>query len=304
MWMLEQYGINHRVVVAARLPGSGGEVRRHPAARGHDAAADRRRPRSEAERSGRVGLGRGRRRAGLAGAARVRAERRHAAGDRHGRRDRARSAGSADRARAAGWRRTRRAGACGRRAGRQPRQRAARRVQQSRAAHAGAARSRRGAVESLLLSGIAADERVRSESPGRVGHAGVVADLLRVRSGVPAAAVVRHRDRGRRPLSARRTSSRAAGSSARNTCATRRTSSSFRVGKGYVVTYGSQIDFRAQPRATFKLLFNGDVPRAVDGGFRRRHRPIWSIGLSIIGLSAQAIDHRAIGASRTSATAR
>ncbi len=32
---------------------------------------------------------------------------------------------------------------------------------------------------------------------------------------------------------------------------------SFRVGRGYVVTYGSQIDFRTQPRATFKLLFNG-----------------------------------------------
>lgn len=32
---------------------------------------------------------------------------------------------------------------------------------------------------------------------------------------------------------------------------------SFRVGKGYVVTYGNQVDFRAQPRATFKLLFNG-----------------------------------------------
>jgi hypothetical protein len=31
----------------------------------------------------------------------------------------------------------------------------------------------------------------------------------------------------------------------------------FRVGRGYVVTYGSQIDFRTQPRATFKLLFNG-----------------------------------------------
>jgi hypothetical protein len=31
---------------------------------------------------------------------------------------------------------------------------------------------------------------------------------------------------------------------------------SFRIGKGYVVTYGSQIDFRTQPRATFKLLFN------------------------------------------------
>ena len=32
---------------------------------------------------------------------------------------------------------------------------------------------------------------------------------------------------------------------------------SFRVGKGFGVTYGSQIDFRTQPRATFKLLFNG-----------------------------------------------
>ncbi len=31
---------------------------------------------------------------------------------------------------------------------------------------------------------------------------------------------------------------------------------SFRIGKGYVVTYGSQVDFRAQPRATFKLIFN------------------------------------------------
>jgi hypothetical protein len=31
----------------------------------------------------------------------------------------------------------------------------------------------------------------------------------------------------------------------------------FRIGKGYVVTYGSQVDFRAQPRATFKVLFNG-----------------------------------------------
>jgi hypothetical protein len=30
----------------------------------------------------------------------------------------------------------------------------------------------------------------------------------------------------------------------------------FRVGTGYVVTLGSQVDLRAQPRATFKLLFN------------------------------------------------
>ncbi|MEZ5418226.1 MAG: hypothetical protein R2708_12885 [Vicinamibacterales bacterium] len=31
---------------------------------------------------------------------------------------------------------------------------------------------------------------------------------------------------------------------------------SFRIGKGSVVTFGSQIDFRAQPRATYKLIFN------------------------------------------------
>lgn len=31
---------------------------------------------------------------------------------------------------------------------------------------------------------------------------------------------------------------------------------SFRVGKGFVVTYGSQVDFRTQPRATFRLIFN------------------------------------------------
>lgn len=31
---------------------------------------------------------------------------------------------------------------------------------------------------------------------------------------------------------------------------------SFRIGKGYVVTYGSQVDFRTQPRTTFKLIFN------------------------------------------------
>jgi hypothetical protein len=31
---------------------------------------------------------------------------------------------------------------------------------------------------------------------------------------------------------------------------------SFRVGRGTAVTLGSQIDFRAQPRGTLKLLFN------------------------------------------------
>jgi hypothetical protein len=31
---------------------------------------------------------------------------------------------------------------------------------------------------------------------------------------------------------------------------------SFKVGKGHVVTLASQVDFRTQPRGTFKLLFN------------------------------------------------
>ena len=30
----------------------------------------------------------------------------------------------------------------------------------------------------------------------------------------------------------------------------------FRVGRGLAVTYGSQVDYRTQPRATFKLIFN------------------------------------------------
>ena len=32
---------------------------------------------------------------------------------------------------------------------------------------------------------------------------------------------------------------------------------SFRIGKGLVVAYGSQVDFRTQPRTTFKVIFNG-----------------------------------------------
>jgi hypothetical protein len=46
----------------------------------------------------------------------------------------------------------------------------------------------------------------------------------------------------------------------------------FRVGRGYVVTYGSQIDFRAQPRGTFKLLFNAmfNGPALTGGPARAR----------------------------------
>ena len=58
---------------------------------------------------------------------------------------------------------------------------------------------------------------------------------------------------------------------------------SFKVGKGYVVTYGNQVDFRAQPRATFKLLFNGmfhgpstEISAAQMGRSSRRRRTISS----------------------------
>ncbi len=44
----------------------------------------------------------------------------------------------------------------------------------------------------------------------------------------------------------------------------------FHVGRGYVVTMGSQVDFRAQPRATFKLLFNAIFHGSVDAGERQR----------------------------------
>ena len=50
--------------------------------------------------------------------------------------------------------------------------------------------------------------------------------------------------------------SRAAGCSAKISCAIRPTSSPSRVGRGYVVTLGTQVHFRAQNRATYKLLFN------------------------------------------------
>ena len=77
----------------------------------------------------------------------------------------------------------------------------------------------------VLLPGLAAAERVRPEPPGRVGHAGGVAGVLRERSGVSPASGIRHRDaRSCRAIRAR-TSCRAAGCSARSTCATRRTSS-------------------------------------------------------------------------------
>ena len=77
------------------------------------------------------------------------------------------------------------------------------------------------------------------------------------RSGVSPASGLRHRvERGRRAIRGR-TSSQSGWLLGEEYLRDQANVVSFRVGKGYVVTYGSQIDFRTQPRATFKLLFNG-----------------------------------------------
>ena len=64
------------------------------------------------------------------------------------------------------------------------------------------------------------------------------------------------RARSSRAIPPRGRSSRAAGCSARIYLRDQANVVAFRVGNGYVVTMGSQVDFRTQPRATFKLLFN------------------------------------------------
>ena len=46
----------------------------------------------------------------------------------------------------------------------------------------------------------------------------------------------------------------------------------FRVGQGYVVTMGSQVDFRAQPRGDVQAAVQRAVPRAVDARVSRRAR--------------------------------
>ena len=71
---------------------------------------------------------------------------------------------------------------------------------------------------------------------------------------------------------------------------------SFRIGKGYVVTYGSQIDFRTQPRATFKLIFNAifhgpstAVPAAQMGAQRELARTSISSEQSMIRHSSWGV---------------
>ncbi len=136
------------------------------------------------------------------------------------------------------------------------RRRAARCVQQSRALDADAARSRRRSGIAVLLPGLAAAERVRPNNPVAWGmpaawpvfFEGDQAYRLRPGFGIETQVVSRYPTTnilqsgwllGEEYLRTRPTSSRSGSA------------------RAIVVTYGSQVDFRTQPRATFKLIFNG-----------------------------------------------
>jgi hypothetical protein len=58
----------------------------------------------------------------------------------------------------------------------------------------------------------------------------------------------------------------------------------FRIGRGYVVTMGSQVDFRTQPRATFKLLFNAM--------FHGPSTPVTAAELGRLSVPATAVNAR------------
>ena len=99
--------------------------------------------------------------------------------------------------------------------------------------------------------------RTSSTSPiRRVRDAGGVAGLLRVGSGVSAEPGVRHPSRGRLALPDDRADSAERLAARRRVPA--RSGQRRRVPRrhGLRRDLGSQVDFRAQPRATFKLLFN------------------------------------------------
>ena len=133
---------------------------------------------------------------------------------------------------------------------------AARCIQQSRKVDADAARSRHRSAVAVLLPGFAAatTSSIRTiRSPGACRRRGRCSSTTIRRI---ACARVWRRCEGGLALSAReRTAS--GWLLGEEYLKDQANILSFRVGKGYVVTYGSQIDFRAQPRATFKLIFNG-----------------------------------------------
>ena len=100
-------------------------------------------------------------------------------------------------------------------------------------------------------------ERLQHRSSGRLRDAVILAGVLRVRSGVSA--------RRRRSTSSRKSSSRYPAQGpilqsgwllGEDLLRDQANVVAYRVGKGYVVTLGTQVHFRAQNRATYKLLFN------------------------------------------------
>ncbi len=164
-WLFEQYGFNHRAIASTDFNGDlSAPVRRDRAARRAPAATrscDGLDP--EAQRQG-VGVGLRRRRRGLEEARRLGAGRRHARRDRIRGRDRARAAGicrSRRCCRRPRRRAPRRSSAAqpSRFRGRQPGP--ARSVLESRAARRRAPRARHRSDVALLLSGLAAAERVQ-----------------------------------------------------------------------------------------------------------------------------------------------
>ena len=260
MWMLEQYGINHEVMKAQDFAGDLNakyDVILLPS--GIDQGAHVRRPQCQAQRSGRVGVGVRHRRRRLGEAEEVRRERRHAARDRQRRRNRARAARPADR--------TALPQGAPRFGG-----------QGGATAAAGSA----GNADAVLRDAFSSPARLMQTLRDRVADPqslfycpgsllnnefdptnpiawGMPASWpvffdddqayrLRPGFGVDAKVVSRY------PRENMLASGWLLGEEYLKDQAN---ILSFRVGKGNVVTYGSQIDFRAQPRATFKLIFNG-----------------------------------------------
>ena len=228
-WLFEQYGFNHRTIASTDFTGDLAAqydaivlpdgISRGTIVSGLDPK------RHDKELAWAYGVGD----AGWKKLARLGARRRHARRDRIGRRHRPRAARSADRAGAAGRVRRpprRRRLAAARLPAGDATTRDARGVLQSRPPERRAARARHRSRLGLLLPGLAAAERVQLRASGRVRHAGRVAGVLRIRSGLPPQARLRDPERGRLALSGRRArSSRAAGCSARICCAIRPTSS-------------------------------------------------------------------------------
>ena len=256
-WLFEQYGFNHRTIASTDFTGDlaaqydaivlpdGIEPRHH-----------RPRPRSQAPRQG-VDLGVRRRRRRLEEARRMGARRRNAGGDRIGGRNRARRCSTCRSS--ARFRPRPAAGAAADRARRRGGGDATRVLRERSPAPRGSTRRcasassirRRSSIARARCCRTSSTRRIRSRSAcrrhGRCSSRSDQAYRLKPASRFRATSSRGIRRGGDPPerLAARRELLR----DQANVVA-------FRVGSGYVVTMGSQVDFRTQPRATFKLLFN------------------------------------------------